>query len=54
MACACRSGKKTANQPFVVALPGGQKKSFASGVAAQALVDRTEGAYLIPPQPVST
>jgi len=54
MACACSSRKGQTLGPFVVVLPGGQKKSYSSETAARAKVAQIEGAYLVPPEPVST
>ncbi|QJD53246.1 hypothetical protein SEA_TEMPO_23 [Microbacterium phage Tempo] len=49
MACACRSGKKGVPANWVVTLPGGKQKSYASEIAARAEVTRVQGATLTPP-----
>jgi hypothetical protein len=54
MACACSSRRGKTLGPYIVALPGGQRKSYSSEVAARAKVNSVEGAYLIPPTPVSS
>lgn len=49
MACACKSGKKTAAQPWVVTLPGGKQMAYSSEIAARAKVKAVPGATLSPP-----
>lgn len=49
MACACKSGSKTAPQNWTVTLPGGRQKSYSSEIAARAEVKRVAGAVLTPP-----
>lgn len=54
MACACSSRRGQTLGPYVVVLPGGQTKSYSSKTAADAKVASVEGAYMKPPQPISS
>jgi hypothetical protein len=45
MACACGSKKAAEKKGFVVTLPGGRTKSYASEAAAKAEAQRQGGTY---------
>lgn len=45
MACACGGKKPANNKGFIVTLPGGKTKNYASEVAAKAEATRRGGSY---------
>jgi hypothetical protein len=48
MACACNTNKKGAAKSFVVTLPGGDKKTYATEIEAKAAVQRAGGGTIRP------